>query len=58
MRSIDRIEIGGRMVWRVCDGDQCREHEQEWQARVWHHSLIEQAPKANPQQEGKTPAGD
>jgi len=27
-------------IWRVCSGGICREHEQEWQARVfWHQAM-------------------
>jgi len=62
MATIDQVEIDGRMAWRVCDGDQCREHEQEWQARVWLHSLNSPgsatAIDLPPDQQSRTAAGE
>ena len=62
MASIDRIESGCRVVWRVCEGGQCREHEQEWQARIWLHSLSSPgsatAIDLPPAQQSRTAAGE
>ena len=27
-------------VWRVCVAGMCKEHQQEWQARVFYHQMI------------------
>ena len=26
-------------VWRVCVAGMCKEHQQEWQARVFYHQM-------------------
>jgi len=33
------IEHIGSM-WRVCTNGICREHRQEWQAKVYYHQMI------------------
>ena len=33
------IEHIGSM-WRVCTDGICREHQQEWQAKVYYHQMI------------------
>jgi hypothetical protein len=33
------IEHIGSM-WRVCTDGVCREHQQEWQAKVYYHQMI------------------
>jgi hypothetical protein len=33
------IEHIGSM-WRVCTNGVCREHQQEWQAKVYYHQMI------------------
>jgi hypothetical protein len=27
-------------IWRVCANGVCKEHQQEWQARVYYHQMI------------------
>jgi hypothetical protein len=27
-------------IWRVCTNGVCREHQQEWQAKVYYHQMI------------------
>lgn len=27
-------------IWRVCGNGICKEHQQEWQARVFYHQMI------------------
>lgn len=27
-------------MWRVCTNGVCREHQQEWQAKVYYHQMI------------------
>jgi hypothetical protein len=27
-------------IWRVCTDGICREHQQEWQAKVYYHQMI------------------
>jgi hypothetical protein len=27
-------------IWRVCCNGVCKEHQQEWQARVFYHQMI------------------
>jgi len=27
-------------MWRVCTNGVCREHHQEWQAKVYYHQMI------------------
>jgi hypothetical protein len=37
--AITTIERIGSM-WRVCTNGVCREHRQEWQAKVYYHQMI------------------
>jgi len=27
-------------LWRVCAAGMCKEHQQEWQAKVFYHQMI------------------
>ena len=27
-------------IWRVCTNGVCKEHQQEWQAKVYYHQMI------------------
>ena len=27
-------------IWRVCANGTCKEHQQEWQAKVYYHQMI------------------
>lgn len=44
-------------VWRVCVAGMCKDHRQEWQAKVFYHQMIEStALQPAPDPEGTTPA--
>jgi hypothetical protein len=34
--TIERIDN----TWRVCSDGVCKEHRQEWQAKVYYHQII------------------
>lgn len=40
-RRLDRITIEHvGNLWRVCAAGMCKEHQQEWQAKVFYHQMI------------------
>jgi hypothetical protein len=38
--TIEKIYTGSGYVWRVCVAGMCKEHQQDWQALVFYHQMI------------------
>jgi len=37
--TIHLVETASGKVWRVCYGGTCRDHAQQWQAKVFLHQM-------------------
>lgn len=46
--EIYRVKTNAGIVWRVCVAGICKEHWQDWQARVFYHALCDMYGVSNP----------
>lgn len=40
MAQVEQINTPDGPVWRVCVDGVCREHQQQWQADVFYHQML------------------
>jgi hypothetical protein len=44
--TIERIYTGSGYVWRVCVAGMCKQHQQDWQALVFYHQMLNSYPQS------------
>jgi len=44
--TIEKIYTGSGYVWRVCVAGMCKEHQQDWQALVFYHQMLNSYPQS------------